>query len=63
MSSFLKNLKYFTATALILAVPVLLTLSFCLGWDVAIQGALCTLCLFDFLAVLILVIAFAEKLE
>lgn len=63
MKSFLKNLLYIAITALIFAVPVLLTVSFCLDWDLAIQGALCVVCLFDFIAVLILVVAFADVLE
>ena len=63
MNGFLKNLMYIAAAALILAVPVLLTLSFCLGWDEAIQGALCLVCLIDFIIVWILVVAFTEALE
>lgn len=63
MNSFLKNLMYVVVTALIFAVPVLLTLSLCLNWDEAIQGALCVLCLFDFLAVWVLVIAFEYALK
>lgn len=63
MNSFLKNFMYFATTALIFAVPVLLTLSFCLGWHEASQAILFIACLFDFLVVLIFVIAFAEKLE
>ena len=63
MNGFLKNLMHIAAAALMLAVPVLLTLSFCLGWDEAIQGTLCLVCLIDFIIVWILVVAFTEALE
>lgn len=60
MDSFLKNLMNVIFTVLIFSVPVLLTLSFCLGWPNAIQEILCIICIFDFIIVLILVISFAE---
>lgn len=63
MNSFFKNLKYIAATSLIFTVPVLLTLSFCLNWGWATQGILCLVCLFDFITVLMLVIAFTDTLE
>lgn len=63
MNEFLKNLMYIAITALIFAVPVLLTLSFCLGWHEAFQAILFLACLFDFIAVLILVIVFVDPLE
>ena len=63
MNGFLKNLAYIVAAVLILAVPVLLTLSFCLGWYEVIQGMLCLFCLIDFIIVWILVVAFADALE
>ena len=63
MNGFLKNLMYIAAAALMLAVPVLLTLSFCIGWDKAIQGTLCLVCLIDFIIVWILVVAFADAME
>lgn len=61
MTSFLKNLAYIAAAVLILAVPVLLTFSFCLGWDEAIQGTLCLVCLIDFIMVWILVVALRTR--
>ena len=63
MKSFWKNMSYVLYTLLIFAVPVLLTVSFCLDWDLAIQGTLWVACLFDFIVVLILVTAFAEASE
>ena len=63
MNGFLKNLMHIAAAVLILAVPVLLTLSFCFDWDEAIQGTLCLVCLIDFIIVWILVVAFADALE
>ena len=63
MNGFLKNLAYIAAAVLILAVPVLLALSFCIGWDEVIQGTLCLVCLIDFIIVWILVVAFADTLE
>lgn len=63
MNSFLKNLMCIAVAALMLAAPVLLTLSFCFGWDEAIQGALCLICLIDFIIVWVLVVAFADALE
>lgn len=63
MNGFLKNLAYIAAAVLILAVPVLLTLSFCFGWDEVIQGTLCLVCLIDFIIVWVLISAFADALE
>ena len=63
MKGFLKNLAYIAAAVLILAVPVLLTLLFCPGWDEVIQGTLCLVCLIDFIMVWILTVAFADVLE
>lgn len=63
MNEFLKNLMHIAAAALILAVPVLLTLSFYFGWAEAIQGILCLACLIDFLAVWVFASAFADALE
>lgn len=63
MKSFWKNMSCVLYTLLIFAVPVLLTLSFCFGWHEASQALLFTACLFDFIAVFILVTAFADVLE
>ena len=63
MNSFLKNLMYFAVTALILTVPVLLTLSFCLSWNKAIQTVLIVVWVIDFIAVSMLVTTFAEASE
>lgn len=63
MNGFLKNLMYFAVTMLMLTVPILLTLPFCLGWSEGIQAVLIVAWAIDFIAVSMLVTTFAEASE